>query len=373
MRALSRQPLSLLIIGFGIWAILGEAVRVQPGDWLWDFGSFVASGRAAGEGLNPYGIYPPLTFRVSMPGFEGWNPNLNPPISAILFQALDVLPPHTGFRAWFGISLAAYGVAACVLLSRYRETATPALIVLTLAMAGLWDTLLLGQIYLVLAAAAAGGWLLMHRSPFWSGMLIAMLCALKPNFLVWPVVMLLAGHRPVAVWALGATAALSILPVLVFGPEIYRQWIELIISEGSRAAFLSNASLSGIAARAGAPMLGLIISAAALAAGGVWAMVRRPSAEDASAIGLLLAIVASPIAWVHYTLFLLPVIYHYWERAEVRMLGLLLMIPVPWVLHFMGAAAWVQITIGSVYGWTVIMLLIAFLARTESPMRREFA
>ena len=81
------------------WMIFSELPRALPGHGLWDFGSFVASGRAAREGLNPYGVYP-LTLRVELPGFEAWNPNLNPPISALLFQLFDLADPEVTFEIW---------------------------------------------------------------------------------------------------------------------------------------------------------------------------------------------------------------------------------------------------------------------------------
>jgi hypothetical protein len=56
-------------LGLAVLAVLviaSEFTRTLPRDWLWDFGSFVESGRAAKQGLNPFGIYP-LTFHVVLP------------------------------------------------------------------------------------------------------------------------------------------------------------------------------------------------------------------------------------------------------------------------------------------------------------------
>ncbi len=64
-----------------VLVIAAELPRALPGESLMDFGSFVASARAARDGMNPYGVYP-LTLHVVLPGFESWNPNLNPPRSA---------------------------------------------------------------------------------------------------------------------------------------------------------------------------------------------------------------------------------------------------------------------------------------------------
>ena len=86
-----------------------------------DFGSFVASARAAREGLSPYGVYP-LTLHVVLPGFESWNPNLNPPISAVLFQVFDWADPTVSLRIWWWISLACYVITAVLVLRRFGRS-----------------------------------------------------------------------------------------------------------------------------------------------------------------------------------------------------------------------------------------------------------
>jgi|GEM_PF-2326455 hypothetical protein len=64
-----------------------------PAGSLHDFGSFVASGRAARSGSNPYGVHE-LTYRTP----DGPAVNLNPPISVLLFQVLAPLDPFTTYR-----------------------------------------------------------------------------------------------------------------------------------------------------------------------------------------------------------------------------------------------------------------------------------
>src|SRR5215203_7294758 len=107
MTAVARWSTGLLIAIPALLAIHAEFPRIIHEPGLWDFGSFVASGRAAREGLNPYGVYP-LTLRVELPGFESWNPNLNPPISALLFQLFDLADPQVAFRIWWVVSVLFY-------------------------------------------------------------------------------------------------------------------------------------------------------------------------------------------------------------------------------------------------------------------------
>jgi Glycosyltransferase family 87 len=368
-----RRASGLALALASVLVIWSEFPRALPGDSLWDFGSFVASGRAAREGLNPYGIYP-LTLHVSFPGFEAWNPNLNPPVSALLFHLFDLADPHVSFRIWWAVSVLTFGATVLLLLWRHRQPERLTLFLWTFALAGFWDTLVLGQIYLPLVLAGTAAWLLLERGEGrWAGVLIGLVVAMKPNFLVWPVLLFLSGHRLPALVGVATAAAISAVPLLVMGPEVYRQWFELIASDRDRAAFLTNASLAGLTARIGSPTLGLLLGFALLAAAAVWAIRRRPSATQVSAMGLVLALLASPIAWIHYTLFLLPIFFTHWRLPSMRLVALLLIVPVPFIIDQFGKPAWIQATLGSIYNWALVLCLIVLLmlerARASPPAK----
>jgi Glycosyltransferase family 87 len=357
-----RRAADLAIAVASVLVIWSEFPRALPGGSLWDFGSFVASGRAAGEGLNPYGVYP-LTLHVSFPGFEAWNPNLNPPISALLFRLFDLADPHVSFRIWWAISVLTYGATVLLLLRHHRQQSERLVLFLwAFALAGFWDTLVLGQIYLPLVLAGTAAWLLLERGEGrWAGLLIGLVVAMKPNFLVWPALLFLSGHRLPALVSVATAAAISAIPLVVMGPEVYRQWFELIASDRDRAAFLTNASLAGLTARIGTPTLGLLLGVALLAASALWALRRRPSASRASALAMVLSLLASPIAWIHYTLFLLPVVFAHWRLSGTRLVALLLIVPVPFILDQFGKPAWIQATLGSVYNWALVLCLVVLL------------
>ncbi|WP_108396210.1 glycosyltransferase family 87 protein [Devosia submarina] len=352
-----------LLTIFSCWVIWVEWPRVAPPHGLWDFGAFLASGRAAAEGLNPYGIYPPLTPHVVFPGFEAWNPNLNPPISAILFQAFDWAPEDLSFRVWSWISIALYAATIALMVWRYAQgPAAAVLIIWAAALAGFWDTLYLGQIYIPLVLAAVGAWLFLERGQaLWAGVLIGLVIAMKPNFLVWPVLLFLAGYRKPSLVSIAVAGVISAIPLVFFGPEIYRQWLELVISDGERAMFLTNASISGFTARAGISGLGLVLSAAMLLALAAWALWKRPDIMRVSSFALLGAVMASPLGWIHYTLFLLPVIVSNWRAWPMWLVAAMLCIPIPMIINQFGAPASVQITTGSAYGWALVLCLLTLL------------
>jgi hypothetical protein len=372
MTAAARWITGLLTVIVAFLAIHAEFPRIIHEPGLWDFGSFVASGRAASEGLNPYGVYP-LTLRVELPGFESWNPNLNPPISALLFQAFDVADPYVTYQVWRWISVAVYAAAILLLVSRVGNRVEALVIAIwAFALAGFWDTLFLGQIYLPLVLAGVAAWLLLERGAgLWAGLLIGVVVAMKPNFLVWPVLLLLSGQHRSALAAFVTAGAVSLIPLVIYGPDVYRQWFELVAADGNRSLFLTNGSFAGLAARAGIPSFGLLLGILLLMGLAAWALWRRPDVLTVSAMALLGSILASPLGWIHYTLFLLPVIVMHWSRLAMRVVALLLIVPVPFIINQLGKPAWLQLTIGSVYGWALVLCLVILIADEWRRIRQS--
>ncbi len=371
-RSITRPVVDAALALASVFVILREAPRSLPSGVLWDYGSFVASGRAAREGLDPYGVHP-LTMYVSLPGFEGWNPNLNPPISALLFQLFDLVDPQIGFRLWWVVSFGCWAATVIVLLRHHAPNwsrgALLAFLPWAFALAGVWDTLFLGQIYMPLVLAAAGAWVLLDRGKgVAAGVLVGLAAAIKPNLLVWPALLLLAGHRKPAMAAGAVFAAVSAVPLIVFGPGIYARWIALIAGDGARAGFLTNASLAGLFARAGIPGIAPVVSAALLAGAALWAFLRKPGPERASEVAIAAALLASPLAWVHYTLFLLPAFIRRRDEMWTRLPAALLIVPVPFLIDRLNAPAAVQLTTGSIYNWALIVfaLVPAFAGRIET-------
>lgn len=365
---LVRRALAAVLVALCLFVAVRGLAHALPGASLMDFGSFFASGEAAARGDDPYGVYP-LTFRVTLPGFESANPNLNPPISLPAFELFARLDPVDGFRLWWAISFAAYAALVWLLVRAYaRDRPLPAA-AWAFALAGFWDTLVLGQIYVPLALAAAGAWLLLARGRvIAAGLLIGAVVAVKPNFLVWPGLLFLAGYYRPAFAAAASAATLTAIPLLLYGPEVYGQWIALVLNDAARARFLTNASLSGIAQRLGSPALGTVLSVALLAGLAIWTWRTRPPALLVSALGLLGALLASPIAWVHYTLFLLPVFFVLPLSAPMLLAAAALIVPVPFVLGYLDAPAWQQATVGSLYGWAVVLCLHAVMRARAAPV-----
>jgi hypothetical protein len=329
---------------------------------LYDFGSFVASGQAAAAGLNPYSGDYPLVFRPYNEeiGATLVSPNLNPPVSLLLFELLAQSNPITAFRIWYVVSLLLY-VAVIVTLARaYPRYATPLRVAWALSLAGFWHTLELGQIYVPLLLAATLAIIAFQKGrPLLAGVLIGLIVAIKPNFAVWPALLLLASHWAAAGAAIGMVGILSLLPLLRYPPTIYLQWAEASGAFAGRSLMI-NTSLPGLGDRVGLPWLGLVLAGALLLALAWWAWRYRPSVLAVSGLALLTSLLASPIAWVGYTVLLLPVLFQRrWTWPE-WVAAAMLVVPYTTAYFF----AWLP-PILTELGWYVwaLLLLLAVLAR----------
>lgn len=299
-----------------------------PGKTLDDFGSFYEAGRAATLGLNPYSIYP-LTGSVRIPGYFFFtNQNLDPPISLPLFQIVSHFGPFAAFRAAWLINVALYVAAVWLLMRAYPRRRNILMFLFAFCLVGFWQTLMLGQIYNVMLLLLVIAWLLVrsgHRVP--AGIVIGIVAAVKPNFLVWPALLLLAGSLTIALAAIITTLVLSAIPIALYGPAVYPQWLSALNAEPTRVSFPTNVSLAGITAHADVPWLGGAIAVAMLAVLALWAWRLRPRPVVVSSVALAAAVLASPIAWDTYLLFLLPIFFHHRWTPTLTAAAALLVVP----------------------------------------------
>lgn len=347
---------------------------LPPGP-LNDYGSFYASGKAANAGLNPYDVYPE-TFRSNV--LDHVHPNLNPPVSLLLFAPLARLDPHaTGTVLWWG-GLLVYAAIVLLTLHRHRQQNGIVLGAWALALPALWDGLRLGQVYVLLFAGVALVWYLLEEErPVFAAVVIGGLAAFKPNLLVWPALLFVAGHRRMAVAAFLSFAGLSALPLLFFGPEIYMQWLGMLQGDlAGRSGFFANATVVAIGVRAGSHVLGAALAALVL----VWAIlyVRRRDlpVTRTSEMGIGVAILVSPVAWMHYLLLLVPAMLRGSWNKGVAIGAAVMVIPtvaVFWAfrtlpLSYPELTPAIKATIGSAYSWGALLLVVsmAWAGRTNS-------
>jgi hypothetical protein len=287
----------------------------------------------AALGQNPYGIAD-----ITPRGPDGVAfPNLSPPVSVLLFQQIAWLDPALLFRILYALSLALYLLTLIALDRTYPDRSTTLRVLWALAIFPLWFTLGVGQVQVALLALAATVWLALHaRRDGLAGLALGVLVAWKPNFLLWPILLYLAGRRRTSLLSVAVTSLLSLWPTLVYGPSIYREWLEA--SAQTTAGIGGYGLVSFLARDLGAPWLGLPLSVAFALGAVAWAGRARPSAQRAGEVALVVSLFALPVTNAAYLLLLVPIfLSRRWTESTAVAAFLLL---VPWPLVTGGRLPW---------------------------------
>ncbi|RMX19121.1 DUF2029 domain-containing protein [Legionella jordanis] len=195
-----------------------------------DFASFYSATLASVRHDNPYQIwlstYLPVTKEIAL--------NLNPPVFLILFQPFAHLSYGTGIAIWFLMCLitglaAAYLVFYYVLSKESFRTLHGFLAILFLAMFSSMINLSLAQLGSILFFFLMLGYTFyLKRKDYYAGMAWGFIIAIKlfPALLFF---LLLKQRRFRVLWVALATALFcSLLPFLVYGPVIYKQYFAMM-------------------------------------------------------------------------------------------------------------------------------------------------
>lgn len=342
--------LALLVAWTGAFAWMSFAFQ---SDQLDDFSSFVRSAHHAAAGRDPY--------------TAGGVVNLNPPISALLFQPLTWAESDISRTIWLFLSVSLYGLSIGMLARAYRQHVSPERLVWTGCLTGLWLTLQQGQLYVALLALTTGAWLsLRHDRWLPAGLCLGLLAALKPPFLVWPALLFLAGAWPVALTAGAVTIVLTLIPLLWYDPGIYVRWLTAS-QEMVAMLLLNNGSLPGIAASHGLGWLGALLSALLLGGLAIWAWHDRPNLLTVSSAALVAALLASPLTWSGYTLVLLPVLMsRRWSRLWWGVAGLLSTLALV-VQALLAQIGWAHVTLGPIILASLLLAALALLRDSRHP------
>lgn len=348
-------------IGSGVFVglIADGAVRAVGADRpSLDFGLFLASGRAILTGTDPYATFP-LIARSGQVINHGVN--LDPPALLPLFSVLARLPAETASAVWFVVSLLSFALAVSLLTRAYPEQVTPLRLLVSCALAGLWNALELGQIYTVLFLLVVLAWLtLRDNQSVRAGLALGILFAIKPNLLLWPGLLFVSGQRKTALVAFASWFACTFGAVVVYGPSVTLGWVYDFLWTAKGVGVAGNASLPAFFARLGLPSLGILLSLACLVMLAYEVHRRRPSPLDTSAVALLAALLLAPLAWVGYTILLLPLV---WSRSwsVALAIGVALLCVPSWLVYSIGG-----LVVGSVYFVSLIAVAYGLGAAPES-------
>lgn len=308
-----------------IASLLHGLQRGLPDDGaLLDFGSFWDSGRAAIEGRNPY-TWGQHTFFVRINERFLFNYNLNPPASLLLFGPMSLIDPDRGYILNYGCSLVLFFIIARFVSRSIAEENRGLFLLWAMSLPFLWDTLKLGQIYVYLAAFSVLAYVSTRKqlyargSVFWGALL-----AIKPNFGAILLFVPPAYWKRIAIPAVLVFLLCNLLALGLFDVDTYIRWYGAVTSDLARLSFPTNVSLSGTLSRLTDTSTYfhingiLLVLCIALA----YYLTRNiQQLEVRIKVGYLVAILASPIGWVHYLLIAFPVFMGF----KVDNLGLLIM------------------------------------------------
>ncbi|MCM6772953.1 glycosyltransferase 87 family protein [Nocardia sp. CDC159] len=341
-----------------------------------------------------------------------------PPLAALFFAPLALLPLHWAEWLVLATSIAALGATLWVLLDRLRpnldRTTKWALVIGAVALLGLSEpvrqTYNFGQINLVLMAAVALDALV--RRPFWPrGMLIGIAVSIKlipAGFLLyfllrvdWRAV--LRGDRRVlhsaagrAIGTLLASAVGAItLGFLLFPKDSANYWLHTMLDTGriGPPQFAGNQSLKGFAFRLGvadstAITIWILLSLIVVALAAVW---MKRLIDDGRTVSALLVnaaaiLLVSPVSWSHHWVWIAPALIvaadtivggarRRWFLVGTGAIVVLFMVGPQWLLPHhqdreLGWSWWQQI-VGSGYVLvTLAALVIGALAYRPAGVRK---
>ena len=360
-RAVSQTVLVLLFV---VVLAINLLPFVDSQDALMDFGSFYAAGLKAEKGENPYDPNSEYIFEINFEriGAGGKMVNLNPPISLLIFQVLPRFDPHRALLTWQIISALLYAGTVVVLRHHYKEHVSFPRVIWAFMLAGFWHTIILGQVYILLLVFAALGWIFLRQQRYLlAGVMIGLVICIKPNFGIWALFLLAAGFYGSALVSLLTALLVSLIPLLLYGTQIYVQWLDASAMSRETLIMPGNSSLPGLITRFAGPEPGIVLGFVVVIALLVVTWRKRPAemdrAERASSLGILASLLASPISWTGYTILLLPVFFSLrnWTALTIASAALLT-VPFAIVLQLHQLSFVYFVLFGWLYGWALLLL-----------------
>lgn len=355
-----------------------------------DFGKFYYSARAFLEGGDMYGPTPATAFVGRDVTRQLWN--MNPPHFHLLVLPLALLPPLVALLGWSALSVLALGLSLHLITRELRLAWRGArlawAVIAVLCCSATGTVVVTGQLAFLLMVPMTLAWrdMRQHR---WSraAVMLGVVVSLKPFlglFALW----FTARRRWSCLGWMVLGSLLGLVPgVVVFGWRAYAGWID-VLGRVDWTWSAMNASVHGVLTRTlmatpvfiplvDAPQLagpGIVVVCGLLIGATAWVLVHDPSGNDADrgfAASTLLSLLVSPLGWIYYLWLAagpLAALVNRIELKRVTAAGVLVAGAVPGLLmpFFLTVAwsgyAWGSITLGSIYGWTVLALLGVTLA-----------
>lgn len=353
----------LALSAFAAWVIHGMETGLNRSFRV--FGSVWISGWAARHNMNPYAAYP-LTWTFPASGSHSvvTDLNLNPPPLLPLFHVLSYFSLSLSVVIWTYASVLLFAATATLLIHEYRRQIQKRQVLWLLLSWPVLHSLWLGQDYAIFVALSVLAWILLERGRYaTAGICIGILVATKPLFAFWPALLALSGYGLAAVYAGYSTLIALTIPVLLYGPRIYGEWLRAV-SYAPHWMFSFEISIIGLSTRFGYHTIGIFIASALLLGSTILVAYKRPPIREVSGIGISVALLASPLSWFHYLLFVAgPLVRRKWGMV-LSFAVAPQFLPVPGILYFISLCA-----IAAYFVWKTSHTYEDTLANVRPPQR----
>lgn len=363
-----------------VWVVCTIAVAVGTGFALaWDpldLDVYRFGGRSILGGAPLYAGTDPAT------GY----PFTYPPMAALLFVPVALLPDSVATAVWVGASVVALAVVLVVFLRERGVSVSPVQLGGLVLMASVLDpvreTYALGQVNLVLMCAICCDLLVLRGR--WTGLIIGLAAGIKLTPLVFVVFLVLVGRRAAAARAVAVFVSTVLVGLLLVPTSAVDYWTHTVWDAGRVGGieFVRNQSVNGVLMRllGQEPPTALWLAVAAplavavlLLAAAVW---RRGDRDVAVLLAAGSMLLASPISWDHHWVWAAPALLVLARRARPVLTGLWACLLVVGC-RFLAPAGegreltwtWWQHLLGNGYVW----LLLATAAAVAVQLRRPQA
>ncbi len=345
------------------------------------------------DGGDIYGALPPVVDDFGLPFTY-------PPIAAMLFVPLVVIPFGLGKFVFTLVSVVALAVTLRVVLGRMWPqlgtraawTATVIAVALALQLEPVRETISFGQINMVLMALVAVD--VLTKNPRWPrGLLIGLAAAIKLTPIGFLLLFLVKRDWRTSAHIVGAAFGFTALAFVVMPGESAKYWLQTLPDTGriGPAYFANNESFKAVISRFGPPeqigsVLWLVTVAVMLAvtAAAIWRALDHDDLVPALLANATAILLASPVSWSHHWVWAAPALLVLalgalrapvaWNIVAATGIGLLFLVGPQ---HLLPTAedreldwAWWQHLLGTLYvtAGFGFLLWLAFVAyRIKSP------
>lgn len=361
----------------GVWvavmAVALAVVLIRSGTGLIDLRVYRVGGEAWLEGVRLYadGFPKPLDGPAL--------PFTYPPIAAVLFSLLAVVPWSAAVLVWTGVGLALLTVV-CLATARHVHGVGGRAVLVGLGVAAgslvlepVRETLDFGQINLLLMGLVALDCLL-PKTKWPRGLLIGVAAAIKLTPAIFVLFFLPRRQWKPVVTAFASFVGFGLAGFVAAPTDTKQYWFEALLDPGrvGGLAYVGNQSLRGLVHRLGLTGLAetavwglLSLGAVAL----VWVAVARAKDDHVAAL-LAVAVgglLVSPVSWSHHWVWIAPGLIYLAHRSRVwaGLLAVLFLVAPMWFLpHEKDLElqwTWWQHLVGNAYvlvGVAVLVVLV---------------